>query len=99
MVICENVKTCGILKTATAGKNKNDKMIIACDHAAEHEHTEKCANSMCLRCSPAASNCVEVLKPVEEALVAAVNTVIDAPHVEAAKTEPDVIEQQQGCPA
>lgn len=102
MVICENVKTCGILKTAVAGKNKTDKPYIACDHATEHEHTERCTNSMCLRCSPAQSKCVEIPVPVatvEEKIVASVSAVINTPHAEAVKTEPDVIEQQQGCPA
>ena len=66
-VICNNVKTCGVLSEVVAHK-KGEAVEIPCEHAAEHERTGLCNNTTCLRICPKPSQCEEVVKeaPQEE---------------------------------
>ena len=69
-VICENAKTCGVSKTAVAGKNKGDVAVLSCEHASEHTLTSGCKNTTCLRSAPSQSKCVEIVVPVAEPVAA-----------------------------
>lgn len=60
-VICGGVKTCGILSEAVTHK-KGEEVELPCGHAAEHERTGLCNNTLCLRICPKPSLCEEVIK-------------------------------------
>lgn len=79
--ICANVKTCGVLKTAVAGKNKEDAPSVSCEHALEHAYTWMCKNTTCGRHGASPSMCLEIPKKEEAVVETPKEVVIEPPKV------------------
>jgi hypothetical protein len=93
--ICANVKTCGVLKTAVAGKNKDDAPSLSCEHATEHSYTWMCKNTTCGRHGSSPSMCLEIPKEVvaetPKEVVAETPIVTEAPKDAVAETPKEVV--------
>ena len=68
-VICDHVKTCGVVVSVSKEKDKEkgkekEMALSSCEHAMEHKHTSACDNPTCLRNGPSAVKCVEKVSAV-----------------------------------